>query len=382
MSTLGKGLESLIPPKRQGGGGDAPALPTTPAESALPVGKAAPFVIKIGATHEENKEQNLPSDEDALSAPRGAEPQGVHSVFPQSPHRASSPYPAPAAGQSRAPSTQYRGENASIFQIEVDNIRPNPHQPRRTFDEGEIRSLAASIREFGVLQPIVVSKIEREMAHGTEVEYELIAGERRLMAAKMAGLPRIPAIIRHVDADRERLELAIIENLQREDLSPIEMARAFARLQDEFRLTQREIATRLGKSREAVANTVRLLDLPLPIQEAIGRGDISESHGRLLLGVTDPKEQQALFDDLLHERFTTRELRARALHTGHKKYIPHTEQPLSPEFRILQEELSAELKAPVTIYRSGEEGGRITISFYSKEELEQIIARLREENGD
>ncbi len=261
----------------------------------------------------------------------------------------------------------------AIFHIEVDKISPNPHQPRRNFNETGIKELAASIREFGILQPLVVTKLEREVPTGTEVSYELISGERRLLAAKLLGLERVPAIVRSVDADRERLEMAIIENIQREDLNPMEMARAMARLQDEFRLTQREIAARLGKSREAVANTVRLLDLPQNVQRAVEEGKISESHGRLLLTVEDPATQEKLFQDLLRQGMTTRELKNRVRVSSPREKKERS--PLSPELRDFQEKLSSTLGAPVEINAHGETG-KITISFYSEEELKNILGRL------
>jgi ParB family transcriptional regulator, chromosome partitioning protein len=261
----------------------------------------------------------------------------------------------------------------SVFHIEVEKITSNPQQPRRMFDEVGIKELAASIHEFGLLQPIVVSKIEREVPTGTEVTYQLVAGERRLLAARLLGLERIPAIIRNVNLERERLELAVIENIQREDLNPIETARAFARLQDEFRLTQREIAARLGKSREVIANSVRLLDLPTPIQEALEQGKISESHGRLLLTIDDPAIQTKLFDDLLANRMTTRDLRTRVDALKRSKKEPAEELP--PELKMFREKLSAELGAPVSIHRSGETG-KITITYYSDEELKSIVNRL------
>src|SRR3989344_2436305 len=146
-----------------------------------------------------------------------------------------------------------------IFHIEVEKIKPNPHQPRKHFDETALRELSASIAEHGILQPLVVSKIETVTERGRDVEYQLIAGERRLLASKMLGLPRVPVIVKHTNEEREKLELAVVENLQRANLDPIETARAYAKLQDHFGLTQREVAVRLGKSREVVANAMRLL---------------------------------------------------------------------------------------------------------------------------
>ncbi len=203
------------------------------------------------------------------------------------------------------------------------------------------------------------------------------------MAAKMLGLPRVPAVIRNLTYNREGLELAVIENIQRENLNPIELARAYARLQDEFRLTQREVASRLGKSRETVANTVRLLDLPANIQEAIQENQISESHGRLLLTIDDIGLQQKLFRDLLENRMTTRELQSRARAGQPKKKNRGGEESppgegLSPELRFLQEKLSSDLGAPVSIHQSGS-SGRITINFYSNEELQHILDKLGSE---
>ncbi|MDD4931738.1 MAG: ParB/RepB/Spo0J family partition protein, partial [Candidatus Colwellbacteria bacterium] len=194
----------------------------------------------------------------------------------------------------------YSRKQDSVFQIEVERIFPNPHQPRRYFDEGALIDLANSIREFGIIQPLVVTKVIKETETGTEVTYQLIAGERRLMAAKKVGLRTVPAIVKQVSMDRERLELAIIENVQRENLNPLETARSYARLQDEFGLTQREIAIRMGKSRETIANTLRLLNLPTEIQEALQEGKINESHARILLQVGDISKQREMFNSILH----------------------------------------------------------------------------------
>lgn len=262
-----------------------------------------------------------------------------------------------------------------IFYLEVDKIAPNSEQPRRHFSEESIRELASSIREFGILQPIVVTKRTEDTDYGTNVSYELIAGERRLRAVKLLGLPTIPSIIRNVDLERERLELAVIENLQREDLNVIEIARAYARLQDEFRMTQREVAAKLGKSRETVANTLRLLDLPQDIQEALQVGKLSESHGRLLLALGDPGAQMRLFQELLQKPMTTRELKNKVQVLTEKTKV---RESLSPELKMLTDRLSSELGAPVLIEHHGETG-KITIRFYSPEELQNILSRLAKE---
>lgn len=260
-----------------------------------------------------------------------------------------------------------------IFHIEADKIKPNPFQPRRNFDEESLKELAGSIREFGVLHPLSVTKIETPSEFGTSVEYQLIAGERRLIAAKMVGLERVPAIIRSVPTDRERLEISIIENIQREDLSPIETARAYAKLQDTFSLTQREIATRVGKSREVVANAIRLLNLPSHIQEAVGRKQINESQARLLLMVSDLKEQQNVFEDLIHNNLSVRELRSRI--QVNKSPAPAEAPQIDPETEQLEEWLREVLGTKVKLQKEGG-GGKLIVNFYSQEELQAILARL------
>jgi ParB family transcriptional regulator, chromosome partitioning protein len=268
-----------------------------------------------------------------------------------------------------------------VFLIETERIKPNPHQPRRNFDETGLQELASSIREYGILQPIVVTKLEHITETGTEVEYQLIAGERRWLAAQKAGLERIPAVIRDVNLDKERLELAIIENVQRVNLDPIEAARAFSKLQDQFGLTQREIAARIGKSREVVANTIRLLSLPDPMQEAVSRGHMSESQARLLLTVTEIPQQQSLFEDILKSNMSVRDLRLRIRKLqGQEEQEMKTHagksQEVDPETQALQKELEESLGAKVKLERLGETG-KLTISFHSGEELFGIISKLR-----
>ncbi len=263
-----------------------------------------------------------------------------------------------------------------IFHIEVEKIKPNPFQPRRDFDEEALRELAGSIREFGILHPLVVTKAEIPTESGTDVEYQLIAGERRLMAAKMAGLERVPAIVKSVPTDRERLELSIIENIQRENLNPIETARAYAKLQDQFGLTQREIASRLGKSREVIANSVRLLNLPSHIQEAVSQGAVNESQARLLLMVSDLKEQQNVFEDLIRNNLSVRELRSRIQVAKASLAPAPIETPAAdPEVEYLESQLREALGTKVRLQKEGV-GGKLTINFYSPEELQGIIARL------
>jgi len=262
-----------------------------------------------------------------------------------------------------------------IFHIETDKIKPNPFQPRRVFDEAALGELASSIREFGILHPLVVTKTETPTENGTLVEYQLISGERRLMASKIVGLERVPAIIKSVPTDRERLELAIIENIQRENLNPIETARAYSKLQDQFGLTQREIAVRVGKSREAVANAIRLLNLPTQIQDAVSGSKINESQARLLLMIADPKEQQLLFEDLILNNLSVRQLRTRIM--AKKEAIARPVDSVMPDVETAQieEQLREALGTKVRVQKEGQ-GGKVTINYYSPEELQGIIDKL------
>jgi len=192
-------------------------------------------------------------------------------------------------------------ENA-IFWIETDKVKPNPFQPRREFDEGKLSSLADSIRQYGVLQPLVVTRKEVYGEDGGMVaEYELIAGERRLRASRLAGVLQIPAVIRSDEEDEQvKLEIAIIENLQREDLNVVDRARAFARLSEEFGYKHRHIGKKIGRSREYVANSVRVLKLPEEMQVALSAGRITEGHTRPLLMLIDrPQEQSTLFKEIM-----------------------------------------------------------------------------------
>jgi ParB family chromosome partitioning protein len=267
-----------------------------------------------------------------------------------------------------------------IFHIEVDKIYPNPHQPRRDFGEDALRELAQSIREFGILQPLVVTKVENESDRGWDVHYELVAGERRLMAAKMLGLQTVPVIIKRIGIDREKLEIAVVENIQRSDLNPIEFARAVAGLQDEFHLTQREIASRLGKSREVVANSVRLLGLPFEIQEAIAIGKINESQARLLLAIDDVGIKEKIFQDILKYNLSVREVSARIkkLETAKKEKEEGVESNglIDPEIETIKDQLENYLGTRVDVQNKDSGGGKITITYYSSEELESLLSKL------
>ena len=261
----------------------------------------------------------------------------------------------------------------SIFWIEVDKILPNPFQPRRNFDEAALASLAESIRQYGILQPLAVTRKEvEEPGKGIYVQYELIAGERRLRAAKLAGILQVPVVIRSgEDDDRMKLELAIIENLQREDLNAIDRARAFQRLVAEFGLKHGEIGKRVGKSREHVSNTLRILSLPLEMQDALASGDISEGHTRPILMLIDrPDMQKTVFKEIVERHLTVRDAEqvARRIATERAR-----KPDLTPELLLLERELTEKLGTRVRIEKK-DQGGKVLIDFFSVDDLAQIRA--------
>ncbi|MGB3635841.1 MAG: ParB/RepB/Spo0J family partition protein [Rubrobacteraceae bacterium] len=258
-------------------------------------------------------------------------------------------------------------------EIPVSAVRPNTNQPRSTFPESGIRELAASIREVGILQPLVV--------RSTETGFELIAGERRLRAAKEAGLDRVPVLIRQA-ADNESMELALVENLQREDLNPLETTAAYQALMEGFGLTKEQLANRLGKSRVAVTNTLRLAQLPAGVRDLVLQGSLTEGHARTLLGLQDEEQMQILAQRIKAEKLSVR--RTEELVRERAKEPPEQQTPDSTESvknedpeefeaasRAIQEALG--LKAKVKPYRRG---GKIEIRFRETEELEALVALL------
>lgn len=263
----------------------------------------------------------------------------------------------------------YQGN--SIFWVEVERIKPNPFQPRKTFDEAALQSLAESIRSYGVLQPLTVTRKEIERPEeGIYVEYELVAGERRLRAAKLAGIAQVPVVIRtSEDSDRMKLELAIIENLQREDLNVVDRALAFERLAKDFGLKHVEIGKRVGKSREYVSNTLRILMLPLDMRAALAAGEISEGHTRPLLMLMDrPAEQKTFFQEIITRRMSVRD----AEQTARRIATEKTRKPdLTPELLLLERELTEKLGTRVRIEKK-DQGGKVLIDFFSVDDLANI----------
>lgn len=254
---------------------------------------------------------------------------------------------------------------AAVVEIPLEQLRPNPLQPRQHISTEDLEELAASIRAHGVIQPLVVTKVD--------AGYQIITGERRWRAAQLAGLESVPAIIKET-TPREMLELALVENIQRADLNPLEEASAYQQLMDEFGLTQEEVAAQVGKSRVAVANTVRLLKLPDAVKEALTAGEISEGHARALLALPTVEQQLRALEAIRRGGLTVRQTEAlvRAMQAPPDEETPASaERPLSPQDRYVVERFEGRLGTRVEL-RRGKKGGRLVIHFYSDEELQAI----------
>ncbi len=281
-------------------------------------------------------------------------------VIPAQP--VSQPQPAPAE------SDRVSYADAKIQEIELALIAPNPFQPRKTFDQQALQELAESIREHGVIQPLVVTK--------TPTGYQLVVGERRFRASQLAGLVKVPAIVKQTMEDQTKLEVALIENIQRQELNPIEEAQAYDRLMKTFNMTQEQVAKKVGKSRPAVANTVRLLNLPAEIQRGVIEGKLTEGHARALLGLGDPEKMLLMYKQVLEQGLNVRQVEAKVREITIKRQM----DAAAPDPRILalETELRGKLGTQVKIQRQGR-GGKITIEFFSDEELDEIIHRMAAE---
>ena len=282
---------------------------------------------------------------------------------------------APTGNTSQVPAKiQSEALQDDFLEVPLEKIASNPQQPRHDFDEKELQELADSIKEHGVIQPLVAQKIAPD-------QYELIAGERRLKAAKLAGLKMVPVIVRVDSGEREKLELALVENIQRHDLNVLEEARAYKKLIEEFDLTQEDVAVKVAKSRSAVANKVRLLALPIEIQRALSEGKITEGHARSILAIENPEKQRALFEMILKDNLTVRQAEEKVKEVTVSTHQRRIGSSVSP-FRKEEERLSAILGTKVVIKKSlprrqaGGNGGKIVIDFYSREELDSILSKI------
>jgi ParB family chromosome partitioning protein len=254
-------------------------------------------------------------------------------------------------------------------QIPIQQIKPNPSQPRGEMDNEKLEELSNSIREHGIIQPLILTKDPEQDS------YVLIAGERRLRAAKIAGLESVPAIVRQAN-DQERLELALIENIQRENLTPLESAEAYQQLNDNFGLSHDQIAERVGKSRTAVTNTIRLLKLPETIRNAIGSGKISEGHGRALLSLNAEKAQLAAYQTILSHELNVRQTEELVRKLAGEKPESIVNKPTKDSgVKEIENRLRSLLGTKVTL-NHGKKGGTLVIHYYSDEELESLIQRF------
>lgn len=274
--------------------------------------------------------------------------------------------------------TQFQSD--SIFWVDVEKIRPNPYQPRTDFDEARLKDLSDSIRQYGVLQPLVVTRHEEEREDGgIQTYYELIAGERRLRASKMAGVSQVPVVIRSKEeSDRTKLELAIIENLQREDLNAVDRARAFSRLQKEFNLNNAEIGRKVGKSREYVSNSLRLLLLPEEILSALKGGAIYEGHARALLMLSErPEEQMTVFKEVAIKKLSVRDVEKMTREIAWEKA---RKRNVRPEIEVFEKQLAETLGTRVEIReQDGARGGKLIIDYFSEEDLAALLQKMSEE---
>ncbi len=264
----------------------------------------------------------------------------------------------------------------AIYYVDIAKITPNPYQPRKEFDLEALKSLSESIKDYGILQPLVVSKNEKVNSLGASVEYQLIAGERRLTAAKMAGLKEVPVIMRQTSS-QEKLELSLIENVQRADLNPIERALAYKRLETEFRLGQKEIARVAGRSREGVANTMRLLSLPPNIIQAVRDGKISEGHARAILGLKEVAKQDKVFQAVLAQGLTVREVEewVQKINIIDETGTVRTAKRLQ-DFGELENRLKDYFKIDNIRVKNEMGKPKIMITFADKADVESFIKRL------
>lgn len=256
-----------------------------------------------------------------------------------------------------------------VIEIPVGEVEPNPHQPRERFDDDTVEELARSIKEKGLLQPVSV----RRFGSG----YQLVAGERRLRASKVAGRETIPAIVFDVTSDQEMMELSLIENVQREDLNPIEEAKAYRALIDDCFLTQEEVASRVGKDRSSVANTLRLLALAEEVREALEADKISMGHARALLGLEDSRRQVALCRDTISKGLSVRRVEALVRASKTETAIPKLRPPTKdPQVASVEEDLRQRFGTGVSIRKQGNKG-KIEIEFYSMDDLERVLELLQ-----
>jgi ParB family chromosome partitioning protein len=276
--------------------------------------------------------------------------------------------------EKKAPPKFHR-ENDAVFYIEIDKIRSNPYQPRKEFNFEMLKSLSQSIADYGVLQPLVVSKLDSHDDFGQRSDFQLIAGERRLIASKMAGLKEVPVIVRDATS-QEKLELSIIENVQREDLNPIEKALAYKQLEREFNLSQKEIARICAKSRVAITNTLRLLKLPDDIQQSIREGKITEGHAKAILMVNDPEKYNNAYNKIVNNNLSVRDAESLAQEINEPIRVSKIPAIMTNTFIKFEDTLRDWFKVSNLKLRSASGKPKLVISFDSKKEFEEFMNRF------
>ncbi|MBI4826607.1 MAG: ParB/RepB/Spo0J family partition protein [Nitrospirae bacterium] len=272
----------------------------------------------------------------------------------------------PALGKGLSSLIPAQKKDSGILELDINIITPNEYQPRRFFDDRALDDLVASIREKGVIQPVIVRRI-------SDRAYELIAGERRWRASKKAGLDKIPAIVKEA-APAEALELALIENIQREDLNPLETAEAFQRLIKDFSLTHDELSKKVGKDRATVTNYLRILKLPSEVKRWIAEGSLSIGHAKALLQIDDPLAQTAAARKIIKNGLSVREAEALGKKTSNSRPKPKASR--DPQIASLEEKLIQSLGTKVRLIHKSKKGGRIEIEYYSLEELDRLLEIL------
>lgn len=352
---LGRGLSSLIPQKKSGDQksvqGDGSSSPTT--DSPL---SESPFGIMRAPLMSEGQhplKDVFGADAKSVAAVSLLEPEVQAPVFSKT-----DVVPLPSSIEGRI--------SGGALLVPTERVVPNPHQPRTEFGEEKLLELAQSIRENGILQPLIVTRIGEN--------YELIAGERRLQAAKIVGLAEVPVVVREAE-DQQKFEFSIVENIQRHDLNPIEEARAYDRLSREFHLSQETIAKKMGKSRSVIANTLRLLQLPVEIQRAVSEGKISEGHAKAILAIENPEKQRALFDLIVKQNLTVREAELKSREASLRP--PRKTTSVDPDLEMRERTLSEVFGTKVRIAKT-KTGGTIRIEYFSDEEFHSIFSKLSE----
>lgn len=266
--------------------------------------------------------------------------------------------------------TQLLGDqvDSQVTELNVDQIFPRTDQPRKQFDETTLRELADSIRNVGILQHLVVRII-------SEGRYEIVAGERRFRAAKLSGLSVVPVWVKNIDHD-QMIEVALIENIQRENLNAYECALAYRTLMDEYRYTQEQLSEKLGKSRSALANTLRLLKLQQPILDALSQGALSEGHARALLSLQEPEARNTLFEKILSEGLSVRQAEKWAKLYRKKMLFPEIDSVVLNLEKSLQQEIQRKIRLPIIVEMKREDRGRIVLEFKNQTQLEKILSLL------